>query len=271
MLQYIAQIAQGMLSILDAAEKLRRPNDDDGTITKQLRSVVPQCATLVAELQRIDPRDFLPEARHEFLIARLDLDLWRKQWGEGDTGSFVNQFFQDQKSRPEIRDLLARVITVLHKYGGEGWRAETRKFAFVKDNGLREIIQRDYKELALVLFPGGAWKSTVIMAGSILEAILFDKLGNDPVNTPNAMASSKAPKHKGHVIPLEDWKLEKLIDVAAHIGVLPSDREKTFDQVLRDYRNFVHPKKEVKAKHPCGEGEAELAKGALDALHDLWA
>jgi hypothetical protein len=61
----------------------------------------------------------------------------------------------------------------------------------VNNNDLREIIQRDYKELVLVLYPGGAWKSTVIMARSVLEAILFDKLENDPVNTPKAKASCK--------------------------------------------------------------------------------
>jgi hypothetical protein len=68
---------------------------------------------------------------------------------------------------------------------------------------LKGIIERDYKELTLVLFPGGAWKSTVIMAGSILEAILFDLLGSDPATQAKAMASQAAPKYKGTVRPME--------------------------------------------------------------------
>jgi hypothetical protein len=114
---------------------------------------------LVEELRRLDPRDFLPDARYEFIVARLDVKLWIKQWIPGDTGSFVNQFNQQPQSRAEIRSLLKRIIAVLDKYGGEGWRAQTRSFSFLKDKGLREIIERDYKELTLVLFPGGAWKS----------------------------------------------------------------------------------------------------------------
>jgi hypothetical protein len=63
-----------------------------------------------------------------------------------------------------------------------------------------------------------------------------------------------------------DWTLHDMIEVAADIGLIPNDRSKTFDQVLRDYRNFVHPKKEVRAGHPCTEAEAMMAKGALDGV-----
>ncbi len=163
-----------------------------------------------------------------------------------------------------IRSLLKRVIAVLDKYGGEGWRAQTRSFSFIKDNDLRQIIERDYKELVLVLFPGGAWKSTVIMAGSILEAILFDTRASDAVVKAKALASPMIPKGA-----MEDWRLENLIKVAADIGVLPAKRAMTFDQVLRDYRNFVHPKKEIRSGHPCQEGEAQLAIGGLNAVCDV--
>jgi hypothetical protein len=53
--------------------------------------------------------------------------------------------------------------------------------------------------------------------------------------------------------------------------VLSTERKDTFDQILRDFRNFIHPEKETRSKYACGEGEAEMAKSALDALHDLWA
>jgi len=264
MVNYIIQLAQGTLAIMDDVEKRMGPTADSSALSTELRRVVPMCATLVEEVRRLDPRDFLPDARYEFLVARLDLELWLKQWNPGDTGSFVNQFNQEPKSRPAIRNLLKRIMAVLDKYGGEGWRAQTRSFSFIKDADLRQIIERDYKELALVLFPGGAWKSTVIMAGSILEAILFDVLAADPATRTKAQASPVAPKG-----PMEDWRLEYLIKVAADIGVLPAKRALTFDQVLRDYRNFVHPKKEVRSGHPCREGEAQLAIGGLNAVCDL--
>ena len=264
MVHYIVQLAQGILTIMDEVEKSMGPTADSTALSTRLRRVVPQVSTLVEEVRRLDPRDFLPEARHEFLVTRLDLELWPKQWNTGDTGSFVNQFNQEPQSRGAIRSLLKRVIAVLEKYGGEGWRAETRSFSFIKDDDLRRIIERDYKELVLVLFPGGAWKSTVIMAGSILEAILFDVLASDAATKAKALASTVAPKS-----PMEDWRLEYLIKVAADIGVLPARRALTFDQVLRDFRNFVHPKKEIRSGHPCQEGEAQLAIGGLNAVCDI--
>jgi hypothetical protein len=249
---------------MDDVEKRMGPTADSTALSTQLRRVVPQCVTLVEEVRRLDPRDFLPDSRYEFVVARLDLELWLNQRKPGDTGSFVNQFNQEPQSRGAIRSLLKRIVAVLDKYGGEGWRAQTRSFSFIKDDDLRQIIERDYKELVLVLFPGGAWKSTVIMAGSILEAILFDVLASDPATKTKALASGAAPKG-----PMEDWRLEYLIKVASDVGALPAKRAMTFDQVLRDYRNFVHPKKEIKSGHPCREGEAQLAIGGLNAVCDL--
>jgi hypothetical protein len=46
------------------------------------------------------------------------------------------------------------------------------------------------------------------------------------------------------------------------------ERERAIDQVLRDYRNFVHPYEEVRADHACSEGEALAAIGALMGVCD---
>jgi len=119
------------------------------------------------------------------------------------------------------------------------------------------------------LIPDGAWKSTVIIAGSILEAVLYDVLINPRYNGA-ALASTRAPKYKGGVVVKDlvagEWKLIDLIKVAEDIDLLPPQRVLSIDQVLRDYRNFVHPKKEIKSQHPCTDAEAFMAKGALDAV-----
>lgn len=79
------------------------------------------------------------------------------------------------------------------------------------------------------------------MAGSILEAVLYDVLTKDQSALSKATSSAKAPKGKD--ITKGEWKLSNLIEVATDTGILPQDRANTVDQVLRDYRNFVHPKK----------------------------
>jgi hypothetical protein len=186
------------------------------------------------------------------------------------------QAFESLNDNRQLFDRAAkvcgRVVAVLNSYSGQGAQALPRSFAFVHNADLRAIVERDYAELSHVLFPEGAWKSVVIMAGSILEAILYDLLVQD---APRAMASPEAPKKKGGLVKditqntaADEWKLTDLIEVAVDLAFLPKERADTIDQVLRDYRNFVHPRKELKAAHPCTEAEALLAKGALDGVYN---
>jgi hypothetical protein len=164
---------------------------------------------------------------------------------------------------PQFAQIGCEAIAVLDLYAGIGSQASLRSFAFVTDPDLRSIIERDYKELSLILLPGRAWKSTVVMAGSILEAILTDVLKN-PANIARATSAAAAPKRKN--LAAGEWKLHDLIKVSVELGLLPSDRATAFDQILRDYRNFVHPLKEIRAAHPCTEAEAHMSWGALEAV-----
>jgi hypothetical protein len=65
---------------------------------------------------------------------------------------------------------------------------------------------------------------------------------------------------------MKDWRLENLIEIAVEIKMLPTGPANTIHQVLRDYRNFVHSKKETRAPHACTEAEAMLSVGALDSV-----
>ncbi len=215
---------------------------------------------LPEELNRLDPRDFVPAARADFVFARIQA----RQWATAST--IV------EAQAPQITAMAERVISALEHYGGDGSQVAFRSFAFIKDTYLRQIIERDYRELRLKVFPSRAWKSTVVLAGSILEAILLDHLISDTSVQAKAKASKKAPKDRAGTVrdpAAGDWKLVDMIEVAADIGLLPADRAKSFDQVLRDYRNFVHPKKELRAKHPCTEAEALMSVGALEGACNI--
>ncbi len=242
MINYIIQIAKDIVS----------PKNDS-----REPSVFKLHIALSEELDKLDPRDFLPDGQYEFVKVRLLARIWARKTTYNKMDHSDSTAFGD------------RVLAVLSKYAGEGSRAETRKFSFVADNELRQIIERDYKELSLILLPAGAWKSTVILAGSILEAILYDLLTKNSTIQARAESSPKAPEDASEKIKsiLKGyWKLHDFIEVAGDLGLLPNARVNTFDQVLRDYRNFVHPKKEIRSQHPCSEAEAFMAKGALDGI-----
>jgi hypothetical protein len=210
---------------------------------------------LSAVLHQLDPRDFEPAARAEFLRVRANLGRAATEptYPGGVTDNVFLRYFAEAKK-------------VLDSYRGEGSGGVFRQFAFLSNNPLRAIVERDYAELRMKLFPSGARKSVVIMAGSILEAILFDRLSDSKWNA-KAVASPNVPKTKsGSPIPTDDWKLVNLIQIAVSIELLQKDPADTVHHVLRDYRNFVHPKVEIRAAHPCTEAEAMLALGALDSV-----
>jgi hypothetical protein len=265
MIAYVKGIAEELISYLSQ--------------NLQQEKVIDLVPVLAEELNRLDPRDFEVGAQGDFVRARLEIrklgkmppEAWAHLFSFLEGARFqgnVHQLPEDIAKRiAHIKSAFKNISAVLDKYAGMGSNAVVRSFAFVSNADLRGIIERDYKELSQILLPGLAWKSAVVIAGSILEAILFDRLADAKWNA--AAVASSAAHTKGKPpkpIPMNDWTLQTLIDIAVEIKLLPKDPADTIHQVLRDYRNFVHPKKEIRAAHPCTEAEAMLATGALDSV-----
>src|ERR1035441_9598444 len=80
---------------------------------------------LPEELNRLDPRDFLPSARCDFVMARASA----RQWGTATN-------FSEAVHLQPIKQMAERVVLTLEQYGGDGSRVVSRSFAFIKDSGL---------------------------------------------------------------------------------------------------------------------------------------
>jgi hypothetical protein len=303
MIEYVKKLAVEMAGTLNELRHASPNSHFRWNIESRFRS-------LAEELDRLDPRDFLPDAQFAFVHARRSVRVWneigRGYWAhmhecigclhsteqpslKRDERPAV-QLASNVEAPDHVRDslkhsrmdylvavqdlvleaenLCKNLATLLDSFAGDGSRAQVRSFAFVKDANLRPIIVRDYDDLSLRLFPSGAWKGTVVLAGSILEAILHDQLTVDPGKIAQAEAAWMVRKNKTNakklisLDPYEQWTLQDYIGVAIVCDVIPADRGDTIDRTLRDYRNFIHPRREVRAGHPCLEAEAQLAKGA---------
>lgn len=230
---------------------------DENTQYEGVRVLVwPQL--IYDEIKELKTIDFSPDYRYDFVLIRLKvLELTRK-------GSFNHH-----SDLPKFEEIARELRNILESYSYGSSNIKVKEFPFIDDPLLKHIIQRDYKELDSILIPDGAWKSAVILSGSILEAILYDALSKDS-NINKAHSSLEAPKYKEKLIPITSgkWKLVSLIKVSVDIGLLPEQRAASIDQVLRDYRNFVHPKKEIRNQHSCTEAEAYMAKGCLDGVYN---
>lgn len=130
-----------------------------------------------------------------------------------------------------------------------------QNWKFIKDDNLRETLERDYAELRELL-KVRAPKSTLVLCGSILEAVLISVLKDH--EAPANQKFRELFPGGGH--KLEDWKLYQLISVAAKLELLPSDHARLHADLIRDYRNLIHPMADVRQ---ASNLDTEIVEGVL--------
>jgi len=135
---------------------------------------------------------------------------------------------------------------------------EKREFAFMKDNGLRSILERDYGEIQRAHLTK-CWKSVIILCGSAIETILTDLLQH---HQKHALTAKAAPKKSD----IREWDLKDLIEVAEELKLVSAGVEK-LSHPVRQYRNLVHPGNEIRKKLVFGQEEATIAVEVLHILH----
>ena len=251
-------------------------------------SLVKKLTLLAGELEKIDANDFPMCHRVDFLEKRKNV---------------IGYANQSMKNQPNICKVVTELSSVLPHYGGHGSGGSVRDFAFIASADVRPLVERDFKELEYTLIPSKAWKSVIVMCGSILEAVLYDQLTKDATTIAAAMASPRAPtrssipgarcptcNEKGFGEPTcatcnqvtkntvakdisstarrNSWSLNDLIAVACDIGLLPIADENAVHLALREFRNFVHPRVEIRKGIPIAEGPAKTAHGMLITILD---
>jgi hypothetical protein len=130
---------------------------------------------------------------------------------------------------------------------------------------LQQVIERRWKEAQKCQYTQ-CYTSSIVMMGSILEALILSRALLSPETTYRA---SKAPKKNGKSPAIQDWNLNQLVDVAVEVGWLKTDRGK-FSHALRESRNVVHPWVEVSTKANFDEATCktswEVLKASVDDL-----
>lgn len=132
--------------------------------------------------------------------------------------------------------------------------------------GLKEELEKRWREAQRCVHVE-AYTAAVIIMGSVLEGLL---LARAQLSASMAYQSGKAPRDKTGKCPaIQDWNLSTLIDVAADIGWLKTDRGK-FSHALRDSRNVVHPWQAVMTRANFDQATCKTSWHVLDAsVYDL--
>ncbi|MFZ2891412.1 hypothetical protein [Sulfuricurvum sp.] len=109
------------------------------------------------------------------------------------------------------------------------------------DPQFERVIQQRVDEIEKSLKSGSAL-AVIFLCGSTLEGLLQDKATKHPKEFNSAKS---APKNKdGKVLPIHEWTLNALIDVAYETSYIEDDIKK-FSSALRDFRNYIHPRQQA--------------------------
>jgi len=135
---------------------------------------------------------------------------------------------------------------------------ESRDFSFINSTELRKVLERDFSEIQRT-YIAKCWKSVIILSGGAVEAILTDIL---LANSGKAQSASNAPSKSD----ITRWELSDLIKVSVELKLVSPGVEK-LSHSLREYRNLVHPGREIRDKLSFDAEEARIALEVLNILY----
>jgi hypothetical protein len=96
------------------------------------------------------------------------------------------------------------------------------------------------------------------MMGGLLESLFLARINREPNKQP-IFTSTAAPKDSKTQQPLSlrEWSLKDYIAVSHQLGWIPQSVHDV-SQVLRDYRNYIHPQKELSHQLALTAADAEM-------------
>ncbi len=112
------------------------------------------------------------------------------------------------------------------------------------DTEFNKIIQSRFNEIQITI-ENKAPLATIVLCGSVLEGILLSVAKN---NMKVFNRSSSVPKDKsGNNKNISNWTLEDLINVSHNIDLIDISI-KEFSKSLKEFRNYIHPRKQIETK-----------------------
>lgn len=137
--------------------------------------------------------------------------------------------------------------------------------SLVADPAMQTILARRWDETAACLRAGAHLAATVMM-GALLEALFLARANHLTDKAPlyKATTAPKDPK-TGKPIPLSDWTLKSHIEVAHELRwIRQSARDVSV--VLRDWRNYIHPAKQLAHKTSIEEEDTAMFWAVFTSL-----
>ncbi|MCD4795512.1 MAG: hypothetical protein K8R54_19940 [Bacteroidales bacterium] len=124
-------------------------------------------------------------------------------------------------------------------------------FDFINDEKFRNILERDFEELNKCIESKSS-KSVLILSGSIIEAVLTEYFINFPID---GLTKKK----------ILEKDLYSLIELAFEQKFI-SQSAKDLSTVIKNYRNLIHPGREIRKRETFDFDTAIVAKSLLNII-----
>lgn len=113
----------------------------------------------------------------------------------------------------------------------------------ISDAAMQAVLQKRWAECVACISHGAPLAATV-MIGGLLEGLLLAKVNRES-NKASVFTATASPKDRqNNPLPLKEWTLQDYIGVAHELKWI-TVAARDVGAVLRDYRNYIHPQKEL--------------------------
>lgn len=141
------------------------------------------------------------------------------------------------------------------------------KFDFIEDDELKVILIRDFRELEICRIRG-LNKSTLVICGSIIEALLIDQiLRKDNLIQAQEIFNENIGQKRPDRIDKNphEWFFAEIIDVCKNLDLI-SDESKKDSWRINEYRNIIHPMNEISQKKNISSELAQISYNILSLI-----
>jgi len=128
--------------------------------------------------------------------------------------------------------------------------------SLVADAKMQAILLNRWDETVKCINAGAELAATVMMGG-LLEALILARVNQLPDKGPVFTAKAIPKDRAGKPRPQKEWTLQAYIDIAHELGWI-GQSAKDISVVLRDYRNYIHPQKELSHGVVLTQADAEM-------------
>lgn len=191
------------------------------------------------------------------LIAKQLIDKSRIYFVEDDTHAYPLQKIRHLKEKISPKQGKSR-----NQLGKTHKKVIYSLLETIANGNMKEYIRQDLSDVENCISIG-AWKSAIILCGSVLEAILSDWINQIDKEVIRRVFLDLYPAKKFK--KTSDLSLEQLIDIAERIGLIHGYHA-TISDGIRNFRNLIHPNVLLRQKIEPNKAIAEIGKQIILAI-----